>query len=289
MMYEKYFASHFSDVRTATIALTDSGLSFGEFFDPFEANYPGVIYFSLADGLCDCNFFVGTAPLGSSAIPAFCEYDFLVSASAADSTVPMMDSIWIQKTPSFVFGDTLNLTDSNAFLPVINKEFYLSDLVYASATPKFTDTVLSITFKQIIDSIYFVYRKDTSYFAYCQLLQSNGCFSFQIQCVFQNDGSTYFPTFELESHPYPSWFHSSDMIYFGTGIGLPVNEGTCLTWEEVEKYVKVAKENAAITSQKQNRQKESDSKSYQLNGSPSSGNHTGVVIENGKAKLRLKK
>ncbi len=42
-MYEKYFASHFSDVRTATIALTDSGLSFGEFFDPFEADYPGII------------------------------------------------------------------------------------------------------------------------------------------------------------------------------------------------------------------------------------------------------
>ena len=79
------------------------------------------------------------------------------------------------------------------------------------------------------------------------------------------------------------------MIYFGTGIGVPVNEGTCLTWEEVEKYVKVAKENAVITSQKQNRQKESDAKSYQLNGSPSSGNHTDVVIENGKAKLRLKK
>ena len=88
MMYEKYFASHFSDVRTATIVLTDSGLSFGEFFDPFEANYPGVIYFSLADGLCDCSFFVGAAPLGSSAIPAFCGYDFLVSAFAANSTVP---------------------------------------------------------------------------------------------------------------------------------------------------------------------------------------------------------
>ena len=88
MMYEKYFASHFSDVRTATIALTDSGFSFGEFFDPFEADYPGIIYFSLADGLCDCNFFVGAAPLGSSAIPAFCGYDFLVSAFAANSTVP---------------------------------------------------------------------------------------------------------------------------------------------------------------------------------------------------------
>ena len=42
-MYEKYFVSHFSDVRTATIALTDSGFSFGEFFDPFEADYPGII------------------------------------------------------------------------------------------------------------------------------------------------------------------------------------------------------------------------------------------------------
>ena len=88
VMYGKYFASHFSDVRTATIVLTDSGLSFGEFFDPFEANYPGVICFSLADGLCDCSFFVGAAPLGSSAIPAFCGYDFLVSAFAANSTVP---------------------------------------------------------------------------------------------------------------------------------------------------------------------------------------------------------
>lgn len=48
VMYEKYFVSHFSDVRTATIALTDSGFSFGEFFDPFEADYPGIIYFSLA-------------------------------------------------------------------------------------------------------------------------------------------------------------------------------------------------------------------------------------------------
>ena len=28
VMYGKYFASHFSDVRTATIVLTDSGLSF---------------------------------------------------------------------------------------------------------------------------------------------------------------------------------------------------------------------------------------------------------------------
>ena len=35
--------------------------------------------------------------------------------------------------------------------------------------------------------------------------------------------------------------------------------------------------------------KNGEEKSYQLNGCPNSGNHTGVIIENGKVKVQLKK
>jgi hypothetical protein len=177
------------------------------------------------------------------------------------------NSIWVQKNSGFLFYDSLDLQDTNFFIiPSIKKDSF-----YLDTDKGFLLEDYSLS-EGYLDSIYFIYKKDSSYYAYCLYTQSKECRTFFFQCTFQDDGSTQFEPFETIEYPYP---------YYGPHkVDYSSNE--CMTKSQYEKYMpipllpNVKKENKKTTP-------------YLVNGTPSESNHSKITIQNKQPKLQLKK
>lgn len=107
------------------------------------------------------------------------------------------DSVWISKywmensfaDSAVVLNGSVDLSDFRLLhFDSSTAKFYLSNLM----DERTEETVPGGNPWEKVRSIYFVYKKDTSYYAYCRIgSESNGC-SFFLSCVFQNDGTTNF-------------------------------------------------------------------------------------------------
>src|SRR5574344_2027971 len=180
------------------------------------------------------------------------------------------NSIWIQKKGGFLFNDSLDLQDTNLFIfPPIEKDSHFYELDKGFLLEDYS------TSKNNTDSVYFVYKKDSSYYAYCLYVQSKRCFTFLFQCTFQDDGSTQFESFDvLEEYPYK--------LYRITPMHGGDRGEECMTKSQYEKYMpipllpNVKKENKRTTP-------------YLVNGTPSESNHSKITIQNKQPKLQLKK
>lgn len=201
-----------------------------------------------------------------------------------------MDSLWLQRKPGFLFEDTLNLADTSQFIALVDTLEFLTKLFprYYEEGWLYKEEEDPLSYERryyyIVndaDSFYFVYRKDSSYFAYCQMLQSRNCGSFQLQCIFQTDSLPYFPAFDVAPYPYPSW--SSYWISSNSPKD-QYHSGSCLSKEDA-----MALKANALPPRRGAAPKNVEGKSYRTNGCPNSGNHSGIVIENGKAKFQRKK
>lgn len=281
VMYNQHYVSHEHEANSATIVFNDSAMLFGAVSDGhFGKIYPGTIYFSLYLGLAGCG------ALGSH---VFCEYSFTVSVGA-DTANSEMDSLWLQRKPGFLFEDTLDLADTSQFVALVDTLEFLTKFFprYYREGWLYKEEEVPLSYERryyyIVndaDSFYFVYRRDSSYFAYCQMLQSRNCGAFQLQCIFQTDSLPYFPAFDVASYPYPSW---SGYWISSNSPSDEYHSGACLSKEEAMEL------NAnALPPRRGDAPKNVEGKSYRTNGSPSSENYTGVVIENGKAKFQRKK
>lgn len=222
-----------------------------------------------------------------------CEYG--LSVVFDDTSETMRDSLWLQKTPGFTFEETLDLSDTNQFyfvkpiLTPIDSGLFLTDLVeerYSSRTHgvyknSLTGNSIYYSIFAALDSIYFVYRKDSSYFAYCRLLQARACDSFLAECVFQTDMQPHFPAFEVKEYPYPNY-----TLLWSMTEGGNQNISTCQTLETIGDFFETT---TALPARRQILPGKVEGKFYQLNGSANFGNHTGAVIQNGKVKVLMKK
>jgi len=176
-------------------------------------------------------------------------------------------SIWIQKNNGFLFYNSLNLQDTNFFIvPSIEKDTFFDETDMGFLLENYSIS------EGRLDSVYFIYKKDSSYYAYCLYTQSKKCRTFFFQCTFQDDGSTQFEPFETVEYPYP---------YYGPHkVDYSSNE--CMTKSQYEKYMpipllpNVKKENKKSTP-------------YLVNGTPSESNHSKITIQNKQPKLQLKK
>ncbi len=274
--------------NTSSLFFNDSQIVFGnKSYDYGEPDVlPGQIIFSYKPTMSGCR-------IPESYYEHQCEYG--LSVVFKDTSDTLSDSLWIQKETGFAFDDTLNLVDTNRFNFIKPEErasdnpIFLADLFeekifsWNFGVYKNSSTGDSIYYRvaAALDSIFFVYRKDSAYFAYCRLLQARTCNSFQIQCIFQTDRLPYFPSFELEEYPYPCYA----LAWYRTEGG-DKNYSYCNTLEKIGDFLYTT---TPIPSRRRFTPKNGEEKSYQLNGCPNSGNHTGVIIENGKVKVQLKK
>ncbi len=185
-----------------------------------------------------------------------------------DTTFARTDSIWIQRTNEFIFDSTLNLNDSTIFIHLKSQKTRLAD--YATNEHRFFYHG-SFKIEESIDSIFFIYKKDSTYYAYCQLLQAppTRCASFQVQCQFQDKGTPKFDPFIPTSYPYPMYYRYTDI---------------CFTKEAFEKEISSIRNAQNGHSSK----KQSSHSIYRLNGTPATGDATSIRIENGKPKVHLK-
>lgn len=177
------------------------------------------------------------------------------------------NSIWIQKNNGFLFSDSLDLQDTNFFIvPSIEKDTFFDETDMGFLLENYSIS------EGRLDSVYFIYKKDSSYYAYCLYTQSKECLTFLFQCTFQDDGSTQFEPFETVEYPYP---------YYGPHK-VDYSSSECMTKSEYEKYMpipllpNVKKENKKSTP-------------YLVNGTPSESNHSKITIQNKQPKLQLKK
>jgi len=180
------------------------------------------------------------------------------------------NSIWVQKNSGFLFYDSLDLQDTNFFIiPSIKKDSF-----YLDTDKGFLLEDYSLS-EGYLDSIYFIYKKDSSYYAYCLYVQSKRCFTFLFQCTFQDDGSTQFKSFDvLEEYPYK--------LYRITPMHGGDRGEECLTKSQYEKYMPIP---VLSKVKKQNKH----STPYLVNGTPSESNHSKITIQNKQPKLQLKK
>ncbi len=215
------------------------------------------IFFSLWYGFERC--------LSLSLKEAHCACEFSV---LMDTTCSRTDSIWIQKTNEFIFDSTLNLKDSTIFTHLKGQKTLLTD--YATNEHHFFYHDSS-KIEESVDSIFFVYKKDSTYYAYCRLLQAPPipCSSFQVQCQFQDKGIPKFDSFDPMSYPYPMYYRPAE---------------TCFTKEAFEKEISSIKNIQKGHLSK----KQSPFLIYRLNGTPATGNEAGIRIENGQPKVHLK-
>ena len=182
----------------------------------------------------------------------------------------MGDSLWIQKNRNeFVFNDALDLRDTNLFVVPTMAE--VSEGVFWEG---YEGTLLdgySLADSSLLDSVFFVYKRDSSYYAYCLYVQSEKCLSFLFQCEFKDGESATFEPFEMVEYPYA--FH-----YIRNSLG-----GNCLTQSEYEKYLSV------LPVRSTERSEPKASVPYLVNGTRSRGGASSVVIRNGLPKLELRK
>ncbi len=223
--------------------------------DLYDAPTGKNIFFSLWYGFVLC----------PSLDSAYCanEFDVLM-----DTTCARTDSIWIQRTNKFIFDSTLNLNDSTIFIHLKGQKTRLKD--YATNEHRFFYHG-SFKIEESIDSIFFVYKKDSTYYAYCRLLQAPAlrCESFQVQCQFQDEGTPKFDPFIPVPYPYPMYYRHTD---------------TCFTKEAFEKEItSIGNVQKGHSSKKQ-----SSLLIYKLNGTPATGDATNIRIENGKPKVHLR-
>jgi len=178
------------------------------------------------------------------------------------------DSVWIQKKPNrFLSNEALPLRDTAAFIvPLMTTGYSLyGGKGFVLDQYSLTDYTSVNT---LLDSVYFVYKKDTSYYAYCLYVQSYDCWSFLFQCEFQDDGTTEFAPFETVEYPYP---------YYN-----PTGE-KCLTKSEYEDYL-------APISTSPRRKTHVVRKTpvpYRIDGSRSRGGASSVIIRNGQPEVKL--
>ncbi len=171
------------------------------------------------------------------------------------------DSIWISKywmddsllNVPIVAEENLNLDDFRLLKMDSTQPFKISSIM---------DERIEIPFETVrlqrFNSLYFVYKKDTSYYAYCLAVTGApiGC-DFILSCVFQNDGTLNFGEI-------PSAGKLSNALDGCPLSSLPPS----LNLRTKEKYV---------------------FPSYNANGKPANGNSSGVSLQKGISKLNLKK
>lgn len=177
------------------------------------------------------------------------------------------NSIWIQKNNGFLFSDSLDLQDTNFFIvPSIEKVTFFDETDMGFLLENYSIS------EGRLDSVYFIYKKDSLYYAYCLYTQSKECLTFLFQCTFQDDGSTQFEPFEMVDYPYP---------YYGPHK-VDYSSSECMTKSEYEKYMPIP---VLSKVKKQNKH----STPYLVNGTPSESNHSKITIQNKQPKLQLKK
>src|SRR5574344_591767 len=187
-----------------------------------------------------------------------------------DSGNNLGDSVWIQKKPNrFLFNEALPLRDTAAFIvPLMTTGYSLySGEGFVLDQYSLTDYTSVNT---LLDSVYFVYKKDTSYYAYCLYVQSKGCWSFLFQCEFQDDGTTEFAPFEMVEYPYP--------YYNPTGK-------KCLTKSEYEDYLAPI----SAPSRRKSPAVRNTPVPYRIDGTRSRGGASSVIIQNGQPEAVLRK
>lgn len=176
-------------------------------------------------------------------------------------------SIWIQKNNGFLFSDSLVLQDTNFFIvPSIEKDTFFDETDMGFLLENYSIS------EGRLDSVYFIYKKDSSYYAYCLYTQSKKCLTFLFQCTFQDDGSTQFEPFETIEYPYP---------YYGPHK-VDYSSSECMTKSQYEEYMPIP---VLSNVKKENKQ----STPYLVNGTPSESNHSKITIQNKQPKLQLKK
>src|SRR5574344_1550730 len=80
------------------------------------------------------------------------------------------NSIWIQKNNGFLFSDSLDLQDTNFFIvPSIEKDTFFDETDMGFLLENYSIS------EGRLDSVYFIYKKDSSYYAYCLYTQSKEC------------------------------------------------------------------------------------------------------------------
>src|SRR5574344_653177 len=192
-----------------------------------------------------------------------------------EKTENLKDAIVFQKQKMDNFdaqgflGDSLNISDTNYFYPL-----RITDTIAPNPDSLFAGDFFennSLSEESLLDTVQFIFKMDSSYYAFCRYIQSKGCWSLLFQCEVQDDGTTEFAPFETVEYPYP---------YYN-----PTGE-KCLTKSEYEDYLAPI---SASLRRKTHAVQQKTPVPYRIDGSRSRGGASSVIIRGGRPEAVLRK